>query len=211
MKHLLLLALMAGPASAASITETWSGAGPTPCLDRCSIEWAATHLTDDERAQLEAVRARQPDPEFIPVDDGTTFLLMTYYKERPIAYRTTTLAVLDAPEGSWGWQMDGWSFVKLTACGNWSIIRGRVPQPVTYGATPSQPSSAAILPVATVLTPTPVGPTPWTPVVTPEPPVEPPSPSPVPLPGAAWMLVAGLIGLAFVGQISRSPSASRNP
>ena len=201
MRHILLALLLASPVHATSITETWSGAGPTPCLDRCSIEWAETYLTDDERAQLEAVRARQPVPKFIPVDDGTTFLLMTYYKEKPLAYRTTTLAVLDAPEGSWGWQMDGWAFVKLTACGNWSVIRGRVPQATTYEPTPGQPSSAAILRGFPGLAPTPVGFTVDPPRVTPDgpdfPPV-PPTPAPVPLPGAAWMLLAGLIGLAFM-------------
>ncbi len=196
MKHLLLALALASPAGAASITETWSGAGPTPCLNRCSLEWAETLLTKEEMAELEAVRAQQPDPEYISVDDGTTFSLMTYYKERPIGYRTTTLAVLDQQEGSFGWQMDGWAFVRLEACGNWSIIRGRVQPALTYAYVPSQPSSAAFLPVVTVFTPTTVTTRPWTPDVTPDP----VGPSPVPLPASIWMLLAALTGLAYMRQ-----------
>lgn len=196
MKHFLLLAVLASaPAHAATITETWSGAGPNACHGRCTLEWAEDQLTDDERAQLEAVRARHPDPEYIPVPNGTVFSFMSYFQDAPVGYRTTTLAVLDHVEDSWGWQMDGWSFVKLTACGNWSIIRSNVAQPVRYaGATPSQPSSAAILTGFPVLPPITVGPNPWTPVVIEKPPVVEP-PAPVPVPAAAWMLLTGLLGL----------------
>lgn len=208
--RLLLLAFLSAcqPAYAAKV-DTWSGAGPHACLGRCSLEWAETLLTEDEIAQLEAVRARQPEPEFIPVDNGTVFSLMSYFEGKPIGYRTTTVAVLDHVEESWGWQMDGWAFVRLDACGNWAIIRGdwtRAMQPVTYAdASPGAPQRLEGLSVVPVVWPTPVGPDPWTPVccVVP-PPVEPPPVSPVPLPLPGVLLGAAIAALLILRRTARA-------
>lgn len=205
----LLTACGGGHPAYSATVETWSGAGPHACRDRCSLEWAETLLTKDERAQLQAVQSGQPAPEMIAVPNGTVFTLMSYYKDgAPIGYRTTTVAVLDHDEYSWGWQMDGWAFVKLVACGNWAIVRGHVEEPIVYVEAPfSQPRSASILTWTPVDWPTPIGPTPWTPTeppvcCAPPPPccvVPPPlPPSPVPVPASAVLLASAIAALTVI-------------
>lgn len=118
----MLTLCIAVPGHAATVS-TWSGPGPHACHDACPMRWAETQLTDDERAELHKVQKTQPEPAYIEVTDGQVFRLMAYQREgKPLAYRTTTIAVLDAPSGSWGWQMPGWAFVRLVACGNPAIV-----------------------------------------------------------------------------------------
>lgn len=188
--------------------ETWSGAGPNACHGRCDLEWAMTLLTDDEHAELAAVMVEQLQPADMLVPDGAVFSLATYYRDGEArGYRTHTVAVLDEPEPAVGWQMDGWSFVKLDDCSNWTIVTDQVvptaglPAVTTtpvelYRATPQRPR------ISTPVTTIPVQP----PTITWEPPVlvvydppviippviDTPTPSPVPLPATVWMLLASM-------------------
>lgn len=117
----------------ANPVSTWSGAGPNACHGNCSLEWAESQLTQDELAQLRSVQQEQPDPQYMWVNDGDVFTLATYFKDgEPVAYRTTTVAMLEEPTGSEGWQMEGWSFVKLHDCSNWTIITHDYTIPTTY-------------------------------------------------------------------------------
>lgn len=120
--HALFIIALASPLHAAPIS-TWSGAGPNACHGRCSLEWAVTVLTPSEHEQLVAAMIDQPDPVPLFVHDGAVFSLSTYFKDgAPHAYRTTTIAVLDEPEPAMGWELDGWTFARLQACDNWTII-----------------------------------------------------------------------------------------
>lgn len=106
--------------------DTWSGAGPNACYDRCSMEWAIGELTQDERdALLVAMEATNGEAQPYLVQDGDVFDLMTYHDgEGPVAYRTYTVAVLNGMEAAQGWDIgNGRWFVKLEACDNWAIVR----------------------------------------------------------------------------------------
>lgn len=191
---LLLLVASCGEPTFATSVDTWSGAGPHACRDRCSLSWAMSQLSEEERAEFEAVRSASRVVEYIPVVDGTAFSFMSYYKEGAArGYRTTTVAVLDHEEASWGWQMDGWAFVQLEACGNWAIIRNAwaIP-PATTEYLPSQPQPLEGLSGFLVDGPT-TGGGGW------EPPccdVVPP-PAAIPAPNAGLLLLSALGGLIF--------------
>lgn len=119
----LAAALLSQPVAAATVPH-WSGATENACQGRCPQDWAESQLTKDELAALHAEQQRNPAPYRIQVRDGDVFDLMTYYKNgEPKAYRTSTVARLDAPEGAEGWDMGGWAWVKLDACQNWAILR----------------------------------------------------------------------------------------
>lgn len=200
MKHFPILALLMGTPAAAATVHTWSGAGPHACRDACSQEWAIEQLSPAERAQLEEAMRDHPEPEAIAVSDGDVFTLMSYAPDgEPVAYRTTTVAALDHVEWADGWVLDGWSFVKLRACGNWAIIAHGQSIPVmSY-----QP--AATPPVVVV------PPRPWTPWVPPSTPVpwnppvepccvtpEPPPVAPVPLPAPVLLLAGAFASLTLL-------------
>lgn len=120
---IITLALLVQPAGAATVHH-WSGATENACQGRCDQAWAETQLTKEELTQLRAEQKRHPEPIYIAVTDGGVFSLMTYFKDgKALAYRTTTVAALDAPEGAMGWDMGDWLWVKLDACSNWAILK----------------------------------------------------------------------------------------
>jgi len=131
---LFFFSIFIASAGHSATVETWLGAGPRACNGRCSQEWAEAQLTDTERTELRDKQSRQPDPQLIIIEDGAVFSLMSYYDERPVAYRSTTVAVLDHIEYAFGWQLDGWAFVKLEACSNWAIVatNQHVPSELTF-------------------------------------------------------------------------------
>lgn len=201
-RRLALVALVASCQPApASVIPTWSGAGPNACRDRCPEEWAVSQLTQEEQAELAAVREAQPEPSLVMIEDGTVFTLMSYYEDgAPVAYRTWTVAALSEVETSQGWVMDGWSFVKLDACDNWAIVKHGEYLPVLGGSRQASLVSPPIWTPVTFEVPRTTDPTPWvptTPCCIVNPPIDPPPLSPVPLPASMWMLLAGLAGLAF--------------
>ena len=125
MKRLLWIAIiLIGNTAIAAPIETWSGAGPHACMGKCPQLWAETQLTADELSELEEAQRESPEPYFIPIENGDVFTMATYFKDgEPVAYRTTTVAMLSEPTTSEGWHMDGWSFVKLDDCQNWTIVQ----------------------------------------------------------------------------------------
>lgn len=138
----LAVTLLSQPV-AASVVHTWSGATENACQSRCDQAWAEGQLIKDELTALRAEQERHPEPYRITVNDGDVFDLMTYYKDGAArAYRTTTVAALDAPEGAEGWDMGDWYWIKLDACTNWAIMRK-----VNVG---SSGSAGSIVPVETV-------------------------------------------------------------
>ena len=152
--YTLFVTALASPLYAAPLA-TWSGAGPNACHGRCSLEWAATVLTPSEHEQLVAAMADQPEPALLYIQDGAVFSLSTYFKDgAPHAYRTTTVAVLDKPEPAMGWELDGWTFAKLQACDNWTIITDKTIPTAGFpsstlppaGVAPVVPASYAPLP-----------------------------------------------------------------
>lgn len=194
-----LVLVLGSPARSAQM-DTWSGAGPNACHGRCSVEWAMTLLTDEEHAQLVSVMAAQPAPADMTVPDGAVFSLATFYRGEPRGYRTHTVAVLDAPEPAIGWRMDGWSFVKLDDCSNWTIVTDQVidttglprvtTQPPEYlRAWPQRPLEFAPVRVKQAQPPTITWERPVIDVTAP--PYAPPV-TPVPLPGAMVALLTGL-------------------
>jgi hypothetical protein len=213
----ILGAVVTASAVEAAPLDTWSGAGPNACDGRCSLEWAMTKLTDDERAQLEAVMASQAEPEKVMVMDGAMFSLATYFKGgTPRAYRTSTVAVL--PDGytpAQGWSMGEWSFVKLDACDNWTIVTDQTIDTTGLPAENTEPSELYRVkpkgdgtPRVNTGTPgetwtfDPEWPTFDTPtvvvIVTPDPGVITSDVGVVPLPAPFFMLVAGMGALALV-------------
>lgn len=200
MKYLLLLMLLASPATAATVA-TWSGAGPHACLGRCSQEWAVAQLSPAEREELEALMVQQPDPGLVIIEDGDVFSLMSYFKDgEPVAYRTMTVAALSSPETGVGWHLDGWSFVRLDACGNWAIVKHGERIPVLSYRPETPPSVSVWYPPST---PPVWNPPPWEPpvvcctVIVPPPP-PPPTPAPVPLPVPALLLGGALASFALL-------------
>ncbi len=190
----IALCLLASPA-AASTAHVWSGPGPNACIDRCTEQWGKSELSDAQRAELAEVQARNPLPQYLPIEDGDYIPLMAYFKDRAIMDRHGTIAVLGEPESAWGWQMRGWRFVKIDACGNWAVVIDRAAKPLPAVA-PVVPRTAPVLRTSsvqlsrgggwatrTVLPP--VGP----PVT---PPVPSPGPSPVPLPATGLLLLLAL-------------------
>ena len=125
------LVTLSATTALSSPVATWSGAGPNPCDGRCDMEWAETHLTELELAELNAYRELNPEPYTIFVDDGSVFSLMTYYKDGPIAYRTTTVANLELPEAATGWIVGDWAWIQLHACDNWAILDRTTMTPVS--------------------------------------------------------------------------------
>lgn len=127
---IIALALTVGRANGATL-DTWSGAGPNACEGRCSMEWAISQLTQDERdALLVAMEATNGEAQPYVVQDGDIFDLMTYHNGlKPISYRTTTVATLEQMEVAHGWDIgNGRWFVQLEACDNWAIVRRGGPQ-----------------------------------------------------------------------------------
>ena len=116
------LATLTATTALSSPVATWSSAGSNPCDGRCDIEWAETYLTEQELKELTAYRELNSEPYTIFVDDGAVFTLMTYYKDGPIAYRTTTIADLQFPETATGWIVGDWAWIQLYACDNWAIL-----------------------------------------------------------------------------------------
>lgn len=194
---------MCATVAVASPVSTWSGAGPNACHGRCDQSWAETQLTAQELEELNQVRASQGLPRPIEIRDGDVFRLATYYKnDAPIAYRTTTVAVLDEPTGAMGWHMDGWSWVKLDDCSNWTVVEH---QGIYPGSTPVPERSHSYTPTiwTTSIVPTTpyfwttTTPDPWTPTtyVTPEPDPEVPA---VPLSPSVVMMLLALGSLLFI-------------
>ena len=118
-----IVAMLAAAPVAASPVAIWSGAGPNACNGRCTQAWAETLLTDEQRAQLHDVMQHQPLPEPLWVEDGAYMPIMTYWRDgNPHGVRGSTVAVLDRPEHAIGWQMSDWTFARLEACRNWTVI-----------------------------------------------------------------------------------------
>lgn len=130
----VILLIMFVSVATATPVSTWSGAGPNACHGQCDQEWAESQLTPSELEELNSLRSSQPNPQAIEIRDGDVFRLATYFKDgQAVAYRTTTVAVLPEPTGAMGWHMDGWSWVKLDACSNWTLVEH---QGIHPGATP---------------------------------------------------------------------------
>lgn len=192
-----ILLIMCATVAVAAPVSTWSGAGPNACHGQCDQDWAESQLTAQELEELNQVRASQPLAQPIEIQDGDVFRLATYFKnDAPIAYRTTTVAVLDEPTGAMGWHMDGWSWVKLDACSNWTLVEHQgiypnatpVPQRVVTTSPPVWTST--IVPPSTYIWTTPT-PDPWTPPTTYIPDPDPEMPA-VPLPPSLVMLLLAL-------------------
>jgi hypothetical protein len=205
MKHLFLIAflnitlmIMFVTAAVAAPVSTWSGAGPNACHGRCPQDWAETHLTPEELPELNTIRSTQPDPRIIMVNDGDVFSLVTYFKDgEPVAYRTTTVAVLPESTTAMGWQMDGWAWVKLTDCSNWTIVTTQNIGPLF----PNESYMTPKTPLWVIYEPPTI--TPWFPPTVPPtevyiPPTEPTETplSPVPLSPSGWFLIIALGVLA---------------
>lgn len=205
----VLLAL-ASPAAAATVV-TWSGPGPNACNtegDHCSLEWARQQLSVKQQAEFSLARKRNPLPQYLPIYDGDVIPLMAYAKGGvPHMDRRGTLATIDAPESAWGWQMDGWTFVRIDACGNWAVV--------VTGKAKRLADASLVLAAGTVIPRGGLGSggggfggggggagggTPpicivCLPVVIPPvivPPIEPPPPAPIPLPATGWLLLLAL-------------------
>ncbi|MCU9837800.1 hypothetical protein OEZ49_08480 [Ruegeria sp. WL0004] len=224
----------------ASPLPRWSGAGPNACRGACSQEWAIGQLNEAERAELAAARIAAPDPQPFVVENGDVFTMMSYQKKgRPVAYRTYTVADLGEPELAHGWSMNGWSFVRLEACGNWAIVNQNAQGPAF---SPPLPVAAQITPLPTSLRPTsnrntagpiptptgavfstPILPDSGGPIVNTrdiEPPIftesnEFPEPlknppiSPVPIPASFWALIMGVMAISALGLRLKSVQGHR--
>jgi hypothetical protein len=189
----IALCLLASPA-AASTAHVWSGPGPNACIDRCTEQWGKNELSDAQRAELAGVQARNPLPQYLPVEDGDYIPLMAYFKDRAIMDRHGTIAVLDAPSPAWGWQMRGWRFVRIDACGNWAVVIDRAAKPLPAVA-PVLPRTAPEHLTSSVQAPSGGGWPPLTvlpPVGSPAVPPVTPGPSPVPLPATGLLLLLAL-------------------
>lgn len=182
---------------AAYQVDIWTGAGPNACRSACSLEWALTRLTAQERALVEAAMIAQPFAEPLAVPDGAVFTMMSYQKNgQPIAYRRTTIAVLDQPELAYGWVLDGFAFVRLEACGNWAILIYDQPPEPKPRWTPPKDDDCRQCRWA------------WFPFGggggggdDPRPPGQPPENppvTPIPLPATVWALLASMLAVLMV-------------
>jgi hypothetical protein len=187
---------------------TWSGPTEYACDGRCSQDWAETQLTDEERAELAFAKARRPEPSLVEVNPGDLFGLQTFYRDdEPMSSRTLTVAAIY--DTAWGWRMDGWSWVKLDACQNWTkVLHTPMASEAIYDPREWANASTTFTAVtASISGPDPwVGPKRWPReifVFDPEPtfdPIKPKPvpPAPVPLPAAAWLMLAGIGALVAV-------------
>lgn len=118
----LMSVLMSAPVSAATLAS-WHGPGDRACHGRCDVEWAMSLLPEERRKQVAAAMKSDPDGQSLPVENGDFIPLMSYfYQDAARMDRRGTVAVLDAPEPAFGWQFDGWSFVKIVGCQNWAVV-----------------------------------------------------------------------------------------
>lgn len=205
----LALALLAAPL-AASPLGVWHGPGDRACAERCPEAWAASFLSPAQQAELAEAQRRGPAVR-MAVRRGDVCSIMTHHDgTRPIADTRGVVALIDAPEWGWGWQLDGWAWIQIDACTNWCAREGSVGDPL-----PAEALSVALPQGAANAMPPlpdrwfggstargersrrgeyPVGAAPY-----PEkPPVdgEVPPVAPIPLPQPAWLLVAALAALA---------------
>lgn len=216
MKRLLASALIAGALALPAVSATmgiWTGPGPRACDGRCPMEWAMEYLSEANQELLRQAIEVRPEPQYIPVLDGTYIALMTYYDKGPVADTGGTMASLAFAEPAFGWELDdNWAFVKIEGCQNWALVRIRpfhvlIEPPATVPAIPTTFVPHQFEPPR-FDTPSFFGP----PTNTPPgiPPVEPPVvvPAPIPLPAGLWLLITAALSLAVFSRFRRNDSSS---
>ncbi|SMY07583.1 hypothetical protein [Flavimaricola marinus] len=150
----------------AAPASVWDGPGPRACMGRCSVEWAMSHLSEERQAAVAAAMEEAPMGYSIPITDGATFSMMSYYDQEPRADMRSTVAALDAPEPATGWQFDGWAFVKIAGCQNWAVLldappvldalgpaTGETPLPTAYSPSTGPGQTSFIVPTSTTTVP----------------------------------------------------------
>lgn len=166
LKQLAIMAIALAPLISvsgvvmAAPVPVWTGPGPKACMGRCSMDWAMAQLSPARQAAVAEAMAADALGYSIPVTNGATFEMMSYFDEQPHADMRHTVAALNAVEPATGWQFDGWAFVKIAGCQNWAVLVDAPPVMAASGA-PAQPTAPATPAAAAGATPssvTPLGP-----------------------------------------------------